>query len=67
VSHSIRLKRSSPDELFAPYSGERFTVWTHAGVMDKSRRDSQGIPMNFARFYFMDEIAAQEFRERWAA
>jgi hypothetical protein len=47
------------------WCGERFTDWTHAGVTDKSRRDDSGIPMNFARFYFMDEIAAQQFRERW--
>jgi hypothetical protein len=47
------------------WCGERFTDWTHAGITDKSRRDAQGIPMNFARFYFMDEAAAEEFRARW--
>lgn len=46
------------------WCGERFTDWTHAGLMDKTRRDDRGIPMNVARFYFMDEIAAQQFRER---
>ena len=27
---------------------------------------SAGIPMDLVRFYFMDEIAAKQFRERWA-
>lgn len=48
------------------WCGEHFTEWAHAGVTDRSRRDARGIPMDFARFYFMDEIAAQQFRERWA-
>jgi hypothetical protein len=48
------------------WCGERFTDWTHAGITDKTQRDEHDIPMDFARFYFMDEIAAQKFRERWA-
>jgi hypothetical protein len=47
------------------WCGERFTDWTHAGITDKSRRDGLGIRMTFARFYFANELAAQEFRERW--
>jgi hypothetical protein len=38
--------------------------------MDVSRvtgdRDERGIAIDLVRFYFMDEMAAQEFRERWA-
>ena len=44
---------------------ERFTDWTHAGITDRDRHDTRGIPMDLVRFYFMDEIAAQQFRERW--
>jgi hypothetical protein len=44
---------------------EQFTEWTHAGVTLPDR-DDRGIPIDVVRFYFMDEIAAQKFRERWA-
>jgi hypothetical protein len=43
---------------------ERFTDWTHAGVT-LPERDARGIRIDAVRFYFMDEIAAQQFRERW--
>jgi hypothetical protein len=48
------------------WCGERFSGWTHAGVTDKSRHDAHGIPMDFVRLYFRDEIAAQQFQEPWA-
>jgi hypothetical protein len=38
--------------------------WAHASVTDRNRRDDRGIPMSFARFYFMDEMAAEAFRRR---
>jgi hypothetical protein len=48
------------------WCGGRFAEWTFHGVTDKSPRDAQGIPIDLVRFYFMDEIAAQQFREQWA-
>ena len=48
------------------WCGGRFAEWTFHGVADKSQRDAQGIPIDLVRFYFIDEISAQEFRERWA-
>jgi hypothetical protein len=35
-------------------------------VTDKTRRDERGILIDLVRFYVIDEIAAQELRERWA-
>jgi hypothetical protein len=43
---------------------ERFTECTHAGVTLPGR-DDWGIKIDVVRFYFMDEVAAQQFRERW--
>jgi hypothetical protein len=47
------------------WCGGRFADWTFHGLTDKTRTDDRGIPIDLVRFYFMDEIAAQEFRERW--
>jgi hypothetical protein len=44
---------------------EHFTEWTHAGVTLPDRNE-RGIAIDAVRFYFMDEIAAQQFQERWA-
>jgi hypothetical protein len=43
---------------------KRFTEWTHAGVT-LPERDERGIRIDAVRFYFLDEIAAKQFRERW--
>ncbi len=34
--------------------------------MDKTRRDERGIPIDFARFYFMREADAVAFKQCWA-
>jgi hypothetical protein len=43
---------------------ERLTEWEHHGVT--AGRDERGVASDAVRFYFMDEIAARQFRERWA-
>jgi hypothetical protein len=47
------------------WCGGRFADWTFHGIIDENRRDERGIPIDLVRFYFMDEIAAQQFREQW--
>jgi hypothetical protein len=39
--------------------------WTHHGLVDKDRRDSLGVPVDFVRFYFMEESDAEAFRRAW--
>jgi hypothetical protein len=39
--------------------------WTHHGLVDKDRRDSLGVPVNFVRFYFMEEKDAEAFLQAW--
>lgn len=39
-------------------------AWAQRGFMDKKRRDERGIPIDYARFYFMDEAVAEAFRRR---
>jgi hypothetical protein len=46
------------------WCGGRFAEWTFHGVTGD--RDERGIAIDLVRFYFMDEMAAQKFRERWA-
>jgi hypothetical protein len=48
------------------WCGGRFADWTFHGVIDEHQRDERGIPIDFVRFYFIDEIAAQQFRQHWA-
>jgi hypothetical protein len=43
----------------------RFPEWAHHGVTVPAR-DDRGIAIDRVRFYFIDEIAAHQFRERWA-
>ena len=40
-------------------------AWARHGFMDKKRRDERGIPIDFARWYFMDAADADAFRQRW--
>jgi len=40
-------------------------AWAQHGFMDKKRRDERGIPIDYARFYFMDEAVAEAFKRRW--
>jgi hypothetical protein len=41
-------------------------AWAQHGHMDKKRRDDHGIPIGFARWYFMSEADAEAFKKRWA-
>ena len=42
-------------------------AWEEHAFMDKNRRDERGIPIDFSRFYFMREIDAAAFKQRWAS
>jgi hypothetical protein len=39
-------------------------AWQQHGFMDKTRRDDNGIPIDYARWYFMSEADAEAFRRR---
>jgi hypothetical protein len=39
--------------------------WTHHIVVNRGRRDILGVPLDFVRFYFMEEIDAEAFRQAW--
>jgi hypothetical protein len=39
--------------------------WTRHGFVDKERRDSLGVPVDFVRFYFMEQADAEAFRQAW--
>jgi hypothetical protein len=39
--------------------------WEQHGFMDKKRRDERGIPIDYARFYFVSDADAEAFRKRW--
>jgi hypothetical protein len=39
--------------------------WTHHIVVDRERQDTLGVPLDFARFYFMEESDAEAFRRAW--
>jgi hypothetical protein len=39
--------------------------WTHHEFVDKDRRDCLGVPVDFVRFYFMEESDAEAFRGAW--
>jgi hypothetical protein len=41
-------------------------AWEEHSFMDKNRRDERGIPLDFARFYFMREADAAAFKQQWA-
>jgi hypothetical protein len=40
--------------------------WQQHGYMDKTRRDEHGIPIDYTRWYFMNEADAAAFKQRWA-
>jgi hypothetical protein len=40
-------------------------AWEEHSFMDKSRRDERGVPIDFCRFYFMQETDAVAFTRRW--
>jgi hypothetical protein len=33
--------------------------------MDRKRRDDQGIPIDFSRWYFLSDACAEAFRQLW--
>jgi hypothetical protein len=37
--------------------------WEQHGFMDKKRRDERGIPIDYARFYFVSDADAEAFRK----
>jgi hypothetical protein len=39
--------------------------WTHHVVVNRERRDVLGVPLDFVRFYFMEESDAEAFRRAW--
>lgn len=39
--------------------------WEQHGHRDNEQRDDRGIPIDFARFYFVSEADAEAFRRRW--
>jgi hypothetical protein len=39
--------------------------WTHHILVDRQRRDVLGVPLDFARFYFIEESDAEAFRRAW--
>jgi hypothetical protein len=39
--------------------------WTHHILVDRQRRDVLGVPLDFARFYFLEESDAEAFRRAW--
>jgi hypothetical protein len=45
------------------WCGGRFAEWTSHGLT--SEKDDRGIAIDLVRFYFMDEMAAQQFRDHW--
>jgi hypothetical protein len=40
-------------------------TWEHHAFTDTKRLDDRGIPMEFARFYFLNETDANAFRRDW--
>ena len=40
-------------------------AWEQHGYMDWNRRDDNGAPMDFSRWYFMSDADAEAFRRRW--
>ena len=42
-------------------------AWAQHGFMDKQRRDERGMPIDYARFYFLHKSDAEEFRRLWMA
>ena len=68
----IDLRRPSIGE---PWPFAEMLAWCHAniaagnwaqhGFMDRKRRDEQGIPIDFARFYFANAADADAFKRRW--
>jgi hypothetical protein len=39
--------------------------WTVHTVVDRERPDILGVPLDFVRFYFMEERDAEAFRQAW--
>jgi hypothetical protein len=39
--------------------------WQQHGYMDRTRHDEQGIPIDYTRWYFMNEADAAAFKQRW--
>jgi hypothetical protein len=56
--HGARVTSAAPYRMTAG-------AWAQHGFMDKKRRDERGIPIDYARFYFMDEAVAEAFKRRW--
>jgi hypothetical protein len=42
-------------------------AWQQREFVDKARRDEQGVPIDFTRWYFLNEADAEVFSRRWAA
>jgi hypothetical protein len=40
-------------------------AWEQHGYMDRKRRDDQGIPIDFSRWYFLSDACAEAFRQLW--
>ena len=40
-------------------------AWQQHGFMDKKRRDDQGIPIHFARWYLLSDADAEAFKNQW--
>jgi hypothetical protein len=40
-------------------------AWPQHGNMDWNRRDDNGAPTDFSRWYFMSDADAEVFRQRW--
>ena len=40
-------------------------AWVQHGYRDWNRRDDNGAPMDFSRWYFMSDADAEAFRRRW--
>ena len=40
-------------------------AWAQHGFMDKKRRDEHGVPIDFTRWYFLNDADAEAFRQRW--
>jgi hypothetical protein len=40
-------------------------AWAQQGFIDKRRRDEQGIPIDYIRWYFLHDADAVAFNDRW--
>ena len=42
-------------------------AWEQHGFMDRNRRDDNGAPTDFSRWYFLSDADAAAFKKRWIA